>query len=114
MRPWTLRWIATVRLARATSTGCAGPRRPAWSRNAPDAPPILLGTLSQLIGSFRPTACTQLLHKLTDAEREALRSVRDRRNEVAHGGQSSVSLGQVDQYYTEIKNFLAKVAEVLA
>ena len=39
--PDTRRWIVPDRLARATSTGCAGPRRPAWSRNAPDTPPIL-------------------------------------------------------------------------
>src|SRR5271165_6498366 len=41
MRPWTRRWIATCRLARATSTAFTVPRRPAWSMNAPTAPPIL-------------------------------------------------------------------------
>src|SRR5208282_730290 len=41
MRPWTLRWIAPCRPARATSTAFTVPRRPAWSMNAPTAPPIL-------------------------------------------------------------------------
>src|SRR6201998_328737 len=48
MRTWTRRWIATCRLARATSTRCAVPRRPAWSRHAPTAPPILKDLLSSV------------------------------------------------------------------
>jgi two-component system OmpR family sensor kinase len=41
MHTWTRRWIATCRLARATGTRCAVPRRPAWSMHAPTTPPIL-------------------------------------------------------------------------
>src|ERR1019366_7965593 len=40
MGPWTRRWIATRRLARATSTGFTDPRRPAWSMTPPTAPPV--------------------------------------------------------------------------
>ena len=71
-----------------------------------------LERITQLVGSFRPIWRTQFLAELTDPEREALHSVHDRRNEVAHGGQSSISLGQVDRYYTDIKTMLDKVAKV--
>jgi hypothetical protein len=73
-----------------------------------------LERIAQLLGSFRPTWRTQLLAEVTDPEREALRSVHDSRNEVAHGGQSSISLGQVDQYYTDVKKLLDKVANIFA
>src|ERR1700677_1402145 len=48
MRPWTRRWIATCRLCRATGTALTLPRPPAWSMNAPTAPPILKEVLNRL------------------------------------------------------------------
>ncbi len=54
--PGTRRWIATCRQARATSTGFTVPRRPAWSRDAPDAPPILKDVLNKSRGLMVATA----------------------------------------------------------
>ncbi len=67
MSPWTRRWIATCRLARAGrsrtigGTGFTDPRRPAWSMTPPTAPPVSKHVLSDTATvcrrAHRPTGC---------------------------------------------------------
>lgn len=64
----------------------------------------------QLVGSFGKVWRAELEALVTQSEREALASVMLQRNKVAHGEDSTVSLAQVKQYYSEIRSLLDKVA----
>ena len=64
----------------------------------------------QLVGSFDRRWRERLEATATAAERGALGSVTAQRNRVAHGQDSTISLGQISAYYGEIKSLMTKVA----
>jgi hypothetical protein len=66
----------------------------------------------RLAESFQPAWKSVLKANVTIEEREALGSIVDQRNSIAHGQQSTMSLGQVGQYYAQIKLLLDKIAWV--
>jgi hypothetical protein len=66
----------------------------------------------QLVGSFDREWRERLNSNVTEAERQALGSINVQRNLVAHGGPSTISLGQVSQYYAEIMTVLRKIADL--
>lgn len=67
-----------------------------------------------LVSSFHRSWREQLDAEITEQEREAMGSINRQRNKIAHGEPSTISLGQVDQYYIELKSLLDKVADLLA
>jgi len=67
--------------------------------------------LLQLSGSFDKAWRERLNMELTDAERIALGSLTAQRNRIAHGGDSTISLGQVRQYYAEVLSLVTKFAD---
>jgi hypothetical protein len=67
--------------------------------------------LLQLVGSFDRRWRERLAASITDAEKNALGAIHTQRNKVAHGEDSTVSLGQVRGYFDEICRLLAKVAD---
>lgn len=64
----------------------------------------------QLAGSFNKQWGVTLKEQVTTEEREALGSLGTQRNQVAHGGTSTISLGQVAGFYEHAKTLLIKVA----
>jgi hypothetical protein len=80
----------------------------AWRMNSFQNPNI--ERILQLVGSFNSNWREQLEYLLTVEERQALSSINLQRNKIAHGQQSTVSLGQVDQYYAQIKALITKIA----
>lgn len=80
----------------------------AWRMNSFQNPSV--ERILQLVGSFQRSWRRDLTDLLTDEEREAIGSINAQRNKIAHGEQSTVSLGQVDQYYTHVKVLLRKIA----
>lgn len=67
--------------------------------------------LLQLAGSFDKNWRSRLDAEFTEPERVALGSITAQRNRIAHGGDSTISLGQVRQYYTEVLSLLEKFAD---
>lgn len=50
---------------------------------------------------------------IVDERKEALNSIVGLRNNIAHGGIASVSLGQVERYWIAIQEVIDKIAEVI-
>jgi hypothetical protein len=71
---------------------------------------LSLERLLQLAGSFDKKLRTDLEIDLTDPERLALSSVVAHRHSIAHGGDSTISLGQIIQYHKEVVSLLEKFA----
>lgn len=69
-----------------------------------------LERILQLVGSFDSNFRKLLEDLVTDDEKEALKSINIQRNKVAHGELSTVSLGQVDQYYVQVSALINKIA----
>jgi hypothetical protein len=67
--------------------------------------------LLQLAGSFDKSWRAQLDTEFTEPERVALGSITTQRNRIAHGGDSTISLGQVQQYYAEVLSLMGKFAD---
>jgi hypothetical protein len=67
--------------------------------------------LLQLAGSFDKTWRAQLEKVISEEERIALSSITAQRNRIAHGGDSTISLGQVRQYYSEVLSLVEKFAD---
>ncbi len=83
-----------------------------WRMNAFQNPTI--ERILQLVGSFQRNWRTKLEAELTKEEREALGSINAQRNKIAHGQQSTISLGQIDQYYKQAKTLLNKISRLFA
>lgn len=83
-----------------------------WRMNMFQNPTV--DRILDLVASFQPSWRGQLKDEITIPEREAMGTINRQRNKIAHGEASAVSLGQVNQYYAEIKTLLERVAALLA
>lgn len=83
----------------------------AWRMNMFQNPTV--DRILDMVASFQSAWRVQLEGELTTPEREAMGTINKQRNRIAHGEESTISLGQVNQYYAEIKTLLERVATLL-
>jgi hypothetical protein len=69
--------------------------------------------LVQIIGSFEKKWSTELTIFMEGARKDALDSVVDLRNKIAHGESVSLSLGRITQYYDQIDEIIQYVERIL-
>jgi hypothetical protein len=84
----------------------------AWRMNMFQNPTV--DRILDLAASFHPAWRERLKGEITTPEREAMGTINKQRNRIAHGEASTISLGQVNQYYSEIKTLLERVATLLS
>jgi len=63
----------------------------------------------QVIGNFDPEARERLENAMTDEEKAGIDSIAANRNNIAHGRQSGISLGQANRYHSQAKRMIARV-----
>lgn len=73
-----------------------------------------LQRILDLVASFQSRWREKLESEVTTPEREAMGTINKQRNLIAHGQSSTISLGQVSQYYAEIKKLLERIAALFA
>jgi hypothetical protein len=66
-----------------------------------------------VIGSFDQRWREELDTFVSDQRQAALNSVVGLRNDIAHGGGGSLSLGQVEKYWTSIQEVTDKLEELM-
>jgi RiboL-PSP-HEPN len=69
--------------------------------------------LSQIMGSFERSWSLHLAAYMDGARKDALDSVVDLRNKIAHGESVSLSLGRITQYYEKIDEIIVHVESLL-
>jgi len=69
--------------------------------------------LVQVTGSFEKKWATDLSAFIEGARKDALDSVIDLRNKIAHGESVSLSLGRITQYHEKIDEIIVYVANLL-
>ena len=70
--------------------------------------------LLQLVGAFDPAWRAQLAEYVEGARREALDSVVDLKNHVAHGGSVGVTYAQAKEYYNCVREVVQYVARLMS
>ena len=63
----------------------------------------------RLAGDFDPDRRQQFEDELDDRLKDGINSLYAQRNNIAHGGQSSISVGQIRQYYSVAQEVVAKL-----
>lgn len=69
--------------------------------------------LKTSLESFSPEWGQQLEENLTDEERDALDSLVNERNKIAHGNPTNITLRQVENYFNAVKSILSKLKVIL-
>lgn len=68
--------------------------------------------LEQLLGQFNPDWRAAISSILVDEKRDALDSVVNLRNKIAHGGSVGVTYQRISEYYNQIKPIIDLVADL--
>ena len=63
----------------------------------------------QLIGDFDPDRRQRFEDELDSRLRDGINSIYAHRNNIAHGRQSNISVGQIQQYYSAAKEVVVKL-----
>lgn len=68
--------------------------------------------LEQLLGQFNPDWRAAISSILVDEKKDALDSVVNLRNKIAHGGSVGVTYQRISEYYNHIKPIIDRVADL--
>lgn len=68
----------------------------------------------QLAGEFDPDWRQRLEDELNDRLKDGINSIHVHRNNIAHGRRSSISVGQIRQYYSVAEEVVAKLRNLVA
>ena len=67
----------------------------------------------QLVGDFDPDGRQRFEKELDDRLKDGINSLHVHRNNIAHGRQSSISVGQIRQYYSVAQEVVAKLRHLV-